>query len=98
MTGFGLAMSASLGFSPAKAGPICLTDNDSPNTYRTCEFYSYAACRASSQGAGGSCVANRRGDDSYGYGVVPSVEFDNAYNRYDGPVYGGPAYRGGYDR
>lgn len=88
---FGLAVAGSLwlGAGPAKAGPFCLTDSDSPQTYRSCEYYSYAACRASSRGAGGSCVANPRGDDSYGYAVGPTVEFGNSYNRYDGPVYGG---------
>jgi Protein of unknown function (DUF3551) len=98
---FGMAVAGSFGMttSPAKAGPVCLTDNDSPQTYRSCNFYSYAACRASSRGAGGSCVANPRGnDDFYGYEVGPSVDYGNAYNRYDGPVYGAPGYGGGYIR
>lgn len=96
----GLAMTGmtSLGTAPAKAGTICLTDQDSPSTYRSCDFYSYRACRASSQGVGGSCVRNPRGDeDNFGYVEGPSVEFGSAYNRYDGPIYhrgyAGPGYR-----
>jgi hypothetical protein len=96
--GFAAAGSIGLTSSPAKAGPVCLTDSDSSSTYRTCEFFSYAQCRASSHGAGGSCVANKFGDDSYGYAQGASVEFGNAYNRYDGPVYGPSVYRGGYVR
>lgn len=84
--------------TPAKAGTVCLTDNDSPSTYRSCEYYSFRACRASSQGVGGSCVRNPRGDEGeYGYIEGPSVEFGSAYNRYDGPIYhrgyDGPGYR-----
>jgi len=96
--GLAVAGVTSAGITPAKAGTVCLTDPDSPNTYHSCEFYSYRACRASSQGVGGSCVRNPRGDDGeYGYIEGPSVEFGSAYNRYDGPIYHrsyyGPGYR-----
>jgi len=94
---FGLAAASitSFGTTPAKAGTVCVTDSDSPNTYRSCEFYSFRACRASAQGTGGSCVRNPNGDDGeYGYIGGPSVEFGAAYNRYDGPIY----HRGYGDR
>lgn len=85
-----------LGAVPAKAGTVCLTDQDSPNTYQSCEYYSFRACRASSRGVGGSCVRNPFGDED-AYLVAPSVEFGSAYNRYDGPIYDrgyyGPRYR-----
>lgn len=98
--GLGVAGATSTGITPARAGTVCLTDNDSPNTYRSCEYYSFRACRASSRGVGGSCVRNPWPDSwggEYGYVEGPTVEFGSAYNRYDGPIYhrgyGGPGYR-----
>src|SRR3569623_1443148 len=87
---FGLAAACigSAGITPAKAGTVCVTDSDSPNTYRSCEFYSFRACRASARGTGGSCVRNPRGDEGeYGYIEGPSVGFGAAYNRYVGPFF-----------
>jgi len=86
--GLATASIAAAGVAPAQAGTVCLTDNDSPNTYRSCEYYSFRACRASSQGVGGSCVRNPNGDgDEYGYIEGPAAEFGSAYNRYDSPIY-----------
>jgi len=96
----GLALMGSFGLttSPAEAGSICLTDNDSSSTYQSCDFYSYAQCRASSSGTGGSCITNPGVDGSYAYALNRPVGFGDAYNRYEGPVRIGPAYGGGYVR
>jgi hypothetical protein len=83
--GLAAAGITSLGSTPAKAAPVCLTDSDSPAAL--CEFYTYAACQAFALGAGGSCERDLIGDDSrYGYIAGPSGAFGMAYNRYDGPI------------
>jgi hypothetical protein len=80
----------SLGSTPAKAGPVCLTDSDSPAAL--CDFNTYAACQAFALGAGGECLSNPdnySADGRYGYIGSPSTEFSMAYNRYGGPIYRG---------
>lgn len=68
--------------TPASAGPFCATYPDG-QSYRSCNYPTYASCARTIRGAGGSCVSN---PDFAGYGG-----YEDSYAYAPGPAYG-PTY------